>query len=272
MQTHHYDSILSCVKTTYAEEGARGFFRGMIPPLITVSIIKSISFSIYESTKRTLVRDGGFKNDTIRSTAALSTVSGSVSGAFIALLSCPLELIKIQRQLELVILKKQIAMGQASLSQVAEESSWNSAKQIVKRRGIFGLWSRVGCHSARDALGTGIYFGSYESAKRILSKDGKDSGPLVHFMSGGLCGMLSWLFVFPVDAIKTNLQKDIMLEKPKYNNVLECARYLVKKNGIRGLYRGLYRGLNVTLLRAFPIHSLNFLVYEQVLRIIPPLD
>lgn len=268
MQTHHYDSIISCVKTTYVEEGAKGFFRGMIPPLITVSIIKSVSFSIYEGTKKALVRDGVFKNDTIQSTMALSTVSGSISGAFVALLSCPLELIKIQRQLELILLKNQIASGQMPIHEVTEASSWKSAKQIVDRKGIFGLWSRVGCHSARDALGTGIYFGSYESAKRLLSKDGSNSGPLVHFMSGGLCGMLSWLFVFPVDVIKTNLQKDIMLEKPKYSNALECASYLVKKNGVRGLYRG----LNVTLLRAFPIHSLNFLVYEQVLRVIPPLD
>ncbi|KAI9276076.1 mitochondrial carrier domain-containing protein, partial [Sporodiniella umbellata] len=190
MQTHHYDSIWSCVKTTYVEEGARGFFRGMIPPLITVSIIKSVSFSIYEGTKKKLLQEGGFKNDNIRSTLALSTVSGSVSGAFIALLSCPLELIKIQRQLEMVLLKKQIAMGQVSINQVAEESSWGSAKQIIKRKGFFGLWSRVGCHSARDALGTGIYFGSYETAKRILSKNGNDSGPLIHFISGGLCGML----------------------------------------------------------------------------------
>lgn len=36
----------------------------------------------------------------------------------------------------------------------------------------------------------------------------------------------------------------------------------------RGGFRGFYRGLGVTLIRAFPIHSLNFLVYEQVLKMI----
>jgi hypothetical protein len=78
---------------------------------------------------------------------ALSTVSGSISGAFVALLSCPLELIKIQRQLELILLKNQIASGQMPIHEVTEASSWKSAKQIVDRKGIFGLWSRVGCHS-----------------------------------------------------------------------------------------------------------------------------
>lgn len=99
--------------------------------------------------------------------------------------------------------------------------------------------------------------------KRTLSGD--KAGPMTHFMSGGFCGILSWLIVFPVDAIKTNLQKDIMMTQPRYSGVWDCAKSLVKKNG----FRGLYRGLNVTLIRAFPIHSLNFLVYEQVLKSIP---
>ncbi|OBZ83062.1 putative mitochondrial carrier C29A3.11c [Choanephora cucurbitarum] len=273
MQTHYYKSILDCVKVTYAEEGARGFFRGMIPPLVTVSIIKSVSFSIYEGTKGYLLQHGS-QFDNLNSVAKVASIGGGVSGAFIGILSCPLELVKIQRQLEQMMLKSQIEAGHLSASEASlaqSSTSWNAVRQIVKRKGIFGLWSGLGCHSARDALGTSIYFGGYESMKFLLSKQqaegGATTGPLVHFMSGGFCGILSWLFVFPVDAIKTNLQKDIMMPQPKYNGVLDCAKHLVKKNGIKSLYRG----LNVTLLRAFPIHSLNFLVYEQVLKSIPPL-
>jgi hypothetical protein len=102
--------------------------------------------------------------------------------------------------------------------------------------------------------------------KRILSSGESKAGPMTHFMSGGFCGILSWLIVFPVDAIKTNLQKDIMMPQPRYTSFWNCAMSIVKKNGVRALYRG----LNVTLIRAFPIHSLNFLVYEQVLKSIPP--
>ncbi|KAI8877501.1 mitochondrial carrier [Backusella circina FSU 941] len=265
MQTHHFDSIMSCVRATYAEEGARGFFRGMIPPLVTVSIIKSVSFSIYENTKASLM-ERGMKNDSLYSTLKISATSGAVSGAFIALLSCPLELVKIQRQLEQILLKNQITAKQVAASETVNSSSWYAVKQIVHRKGVFGLWSGVGCHSARDALGTGIYFGGYESMKRILSSGESKAGPMTHFMSGGFCGILSWLIVFPVDAIKTNLQKDIMMPQPKYTSFWNCATTIVRKSGVKALYRG----LNVTLIRAFPIHSLNFLVYEQVLKSIPP--
>ncbi|CAO3644363.1 unnamed protein product [Mucor fragilis] len=149
MQTHYYPSILSCVKITYAEEGARGFFRGMIPPLVTVSIIKSVSFSIYEGTKRSLLQDKGYKYDTLPDVLKVSSLSGGVSGAFIALLSCPLELVKIQRQLEQVMLKNQIEAGQVAANQVVEASSWSAVKQIVQRKGVLGLWSGVTCHSGK---------------------------------------------------------------------------------------------------------------------------
>lgn len=141
---------MDCVKVTYAEEGARGFFRGMIPPLVTVSIIKSVSFSIYEGTKKSLVVNRGYKYNTLPEVLQVSAISGGVSGAFIALLSCPLELVKIQRQLEQVLLKSQIEAGQQlSANALTQSSSWKAVKQIVQRKGVFGLWSGVGCHSGK---------------------------------------------------------------------------------------------------------------------------
>jgi hypothetical protein len=38
------------------------------------------------------------------------------------------------------------------------------------------------------------------------------------------------------------------------------ARNIVGRSG----FRGLYTGISVTLIRAFPIHALNFTVYEYV--------
>ena len=149
MQTHYYKSILDCVKVTYAEEGARGFFRGMIPPLVTVSIIKSVSFSIYEGTKSHLLQNGS-QFDNLNSVAKVASIGGGVSGAFIGILSCPLELVKIQRQLEQMMLKSQIEAGHLSASEASlaqSSTSWNAVRQIVKRKGIFGLWSGLGCHS-----------------------------------------------------------------------------------------------------------------------------
>lgn len=45
------------------------------------------------------------------STMAISTLAGSASGAFIALLSCPFELVKIQKQLEFLLQTSSISAG-----------------------------------------------------------------------------------------------------------------------------------------------------------------
>ncbi|CDH55569.1 mitochondrial carrier [Lichtheimia corymbifera JMRC:FSU:9682] len=265
MQTHHYDSLLDCVKTTYREEGARGFFRGMIPPLVTVSAIKSVAFSVYEGTKHRLRHYPGLEGDTLGSLSMLASLSGASSGAFIAVLSCPLELVKIQRQLEQMVAKETAG---SSANNSNGSSSWHAARQIVRRKGIFGLWSGLRCHTIRETLGTSIYFGTYETAKRVLNgnQNNTPASPMTHFMAGGICGVLSWLIVFPVDLVKSRLQKNVMMPEPRLNTIRACATDVIKQDGIRGLYRG----LNVTLIRAFPIHSLQFLVLEYVYSLIPP--
>src|SRR5690606_20399618 len=83
----------------------------MIPPLITISIIKSISFSVYENTKYQLRTYTSIDGSTIPSLVQLTFTSGAVSGGVIALLSCPLELVKIQRQLEQLMMNNQSYMA-----------------------------------------------------------------------------------------------------------------------------------------------------------------
>ncbi|KAG0372789.1 hypothetical protein BGX24_012573 [Mortierella sp. AD032] len=323
---------MDCVRKTYAEERLGGFFRGMIPPLITVSIIKSISFSVYEGSKQQ-VRSVSetLQGNTIPSLIGLTFISGSVAGTVVAMMSSPLELVKLQRQLEKLMAmharkeaqiasltgdallregltlekKKGAAAGSGGSSAAAaakvnrhshgsitqhgvipkEEagnSSWKTTKAIVQKKGLVGLYKGASLHVARDTLGTGIYFSSYETIKRLMSEtiehvrphhpstqgaSGtttttlKGPGPMVHFFAGGLCGVFSWLVVFPIDLVKSVIQKEVLVTHPKYSGALDCAKDIVRREGIRGLYRG----LSVTCYRAMPIHSLNFLVYEAVM-------
>lgn len=122
---------------------------------------------------------------------AISTFAGSVSGAFIATLSCPFELVKVQKQLEFLLLQtssistgstvymrdlkhttnKTVGAGlpvapiatppvvkppSTSIQQTAtppmkrnmytSTSSWHSAKDIIKKKGITGLYSGFSLH------------------------------------------------------------------------------------------------------------------------------
>ncbi|KAJ2791023.1 hypothetical protein GGI18_001417, partial [Coemansia linderi] len=125
MQTYHYPSLLACARKSIAEEGVRGLYRGLLPPLLTASAAKSLSFSVFEETKHWLRRHDpyalqqgplglpNFQRKTVGSVALSAGVSGSISGAVIAILCCPLELIKVQMQLSR-LLNRDLASSDAT--------------------------------------------------------------------------------------------------------------------------------------------------------------
>lgn len=130
---------------------------------------------------------------------------------------------------------------------------------MIRRLIFFSLYI------VRDTIGTGVYFGGYETTKYLLSGNKSASaGPLTQFLAGGICGVMCWIVVFPLDLVKTLIQKEILSVNPTYKSAMDCVRDIYKQNGLSGFYRG----ITVTLIRAFPIHSLNFLVYEQTLSLV----
>jgi solute carrier family 25 carnitine/acylcarnitine transporter 20/29 len=130
------------------EEGLWGLWRGFPLPLITIAAVRSISFTIYTSTKR-FVNNGAafgnrkdgfvgldgeeriaagtstitshinqaFQNGTglglfstpsITNVALTSSIAGAASGAVVSIGSCPFELVKVRRQLEYQIARDRL--------------------------------------------------------------------------------------------------------------------------------------------------------------------
>lgn len=53
MQTYQYAGFLDCVKHTYNQEKFRGFFRGVTAPMASITLVRTVSFSIYQRSKYT---------------------------------------------------------------------------------------------------------------------------------------------------------------------------------------------------------------------------
>lgn len=97
--------------------------------------------------------------------------------------------------------------------------TWGPAWQQICERGFFTLWKGVWFHlgnfllytltltdpeylltyssTARDTLGTAIYFSVYEAVKQTLANArGHDpTDRRASMLAGGLCGIFSWIFV-----------------------------------------------------------------------------
>jgi solute carrier family 25 carnitine/acylcarnitine transporter 20/29 len=125
----------------------------------------------------------------------------------------------------------------------------------------------------RDAMGTGIYFGSYESSKYLLSNIAPP-GPWTYAASGALCGIVAWCVVFPIDTAKSIVQRDILIH--------EAGVFYRKKNlwDFNWMSRRMYRGMSyvpqipacsvcvsddrVSIMRSAIVNAINFTLYEGV--------
>lgn len=187
-------------------------WRGLPLPLVSISIVRTISFTIYSETKDFVQRTGLAKfiakgkgredaarsitsPDTLFSVALTSSIAGAASGSVVSLGSAPFELVKVRRQLEFQIerdrrLRKfRLAggIGTASLGDkiVATRTdkelmagwkapgTWAAVKDIYARYGSKGLWTGFKLHSVRDTLGTSLYFAEYDTLRWLLGRDPK---------------------------------------------------------------------------------------------------
>jgi solute carrier family 25 carnitine/acylcarnitine transporter 20/29 len=156
----------------------------------------------------------------------------------------PLELIKSRQQMN-----------------AGSKSSVKIITDVIRKEGVSGLYVGHVMTTIRSTVGNATLFGPY-----VLAKDGLGwaLGPdssMVRPLSGIIAGWSSWLFCFPVDAIKTRMQ------------VAEGAghgagdmRRLRPDQALLQLCRegALYRGIGPVLARAVPVHVAYLPVYDVV--------
>lgn len=286
LQVRDYPSIWECAKSVVREEGFRGFFRGVTIPLITISFVRTSSFSIYYNTKLKLHKKGVFADqDRLIHTALSGAAGGATSGVIISCGSAPFELVKVQRQLEYLIavqkgLVSGVPTGPGGTRTFVPQSGFKAAANIYQNfGGIKGFYTGFPLHMMRDTLGTALYFGFYDSIRKLVFRHSKKTdststpsiygipGPMVSFLSGSAAGILSWLIVYPVDLIKTKVQRDALAGNPRLFTGWQVFLHMIKQRepvqtgeGNSGVakvdtlprrFLRLYRGLGVSALRSF---------------------
>lgn len=278
MQAFHYPSALSCIKETYKSEGTRGFFRGAVPVLISVATLRSLAFGLY-TTGKLHVRENLLKNgftNTAQIIGISAACSGLVTGSIIACLNAPFEFIKLQRQLEklninnpiakhhppIFDIKKSQVRYQSTLSSSGNTSLWKWMSHTYKTKGFKTFFSGSHLHIMRDGLGTALYFSGYELMKYKMTPENQISGSSIHVIAGGIVGLVCCVVLFPIDLVKSVIQREALKPNPKYLN----ARDFIKRAWEKGGVKRFYAGIGPQLVRSFPVHALNFFVYEKMLK------
>ncbi|KEF58159.1 uncharacterized protein A1O9_06084 [Exophiala aquamarina CBS 119918] len=236
MQSRYFPNAYLATKHTYRTEGIRGFWAGTFSPLVSITTSRALGFSIYRKAKYTLDgwieaatgssplqhvnKPGTYPNS---STLLCFTGAGMISGGVTAVVLTPVELIKNATQSSVLMASSpstststpKPASGAAapSVKNYGRVSSWTSMKRIIERRGVFGLWTGFRLHLLRDVIGSGIYFGVYETTKQSLNSyygAEKANTPGAIAIAGAICGIGAWVVTYPLDTMKTRAQNNLV--------------------------------------------------------------
>ncbi|TPX37742.1 hypothetical protein SmJEL517_g00600 [Synchytrium microbalum] len=159
---------------------------------------------------------------------AYSLGAGAIAGAIEATITYPTEFVKTQLQLQ-----SKAVGGKHYTGPI------DCAVQIVKEKGITGLYRGLSALVIGTAAKAGVRFYAYESFKQMLAdKDGKLSsqGILLAGLGAGITEAI--LIVTPTETIKTKLIDDANRQTPKYRGLVHGIRTIVAEEGIGGIYRG----------------------------------
>lgn len=128
---------------------------------------------------------------------------------------------------------------------------------ILRNEGFRGVFKGLSVTGAREFLGYGFYFATYEVLTKTSAEEAPVGTPMMLF-AGGMSGTVSWVLTYPIDVVKTRFQADM----GRYSGVVDCLKKSVQNEGLSCLSRG----LTPTIIRAFPTNAITFTVVTLVMR------
>ena len=185
-----------------------------------------------------------------RLSPARNILAGSIGGIFSYVSSQPLDLIKVQLQVQ-------------SKHNPVYKGSMDCFMKIVKTEGFNALYRGMLAPVLFVGPASALSFCTLSLGKRLQLKNPKQEPTLVQYLNAGLfCGCFNSVIYCPVERVKCLLQvQKSSGGPPKYNGTLDCAVKLFKESGLRGVYRG----LGPTFAREVPGSGAWYLTYEGLL-------
>lgn len=181
--------------------------------------------------------------------------AGGIAGAVSRTVVSPLERLKILFQIQSAGREEyKLSVGKA-LRKMWQEEGWR------------GFMRGNGTNCIRIVPYSAVQFGSYGFYKRTLfeSTPGADLGPLERLICGGIAGITSVTFTYPLDIVRTRLSIQSasfadLGSKPQ--ELPGMVATMVRMYREEGGFRALYRGIVPTVTGVAPYVGLNFMTYE----------
>ncbi len=262
------ESAFECLRNTVQKEGLRGLYRGCMTPCLGAAVEDSISFSVYHAVVGVLgasshTRGPGSRARSEDLTLSQVFLAGSCGGMTTSFLLTPLELVKCRLQIDRVE-----ASSGKGVTAPRYRGSLDCLVQSVRSEGLSVLFRGHSATFAREGLGTGCWFATYELGLRTLAPGTprNELSTSTVLVSGAISGVVTNIVPYPFDTAKSVLQT--LQPGPSTPSrgvgLLSVFKLIVETEGVMGLYRG----ITPALLRAIPSNAAVFLTYESLMRLL----
>mmetsp|Transcript_60442 Transcript_60442/g.179046 ORF Transcript_60442/g.179046 Transcript_60442/m.179046 type:complete len:330 (-) Transcript_60442:493-1482(-) len=240
-------------------EGALALYKGIGPPLVSLSIINTLSFTSYSYFRGIYRGSNGWD--------VRNSYAGMTGAPVFGLITTPENFLKTQMQMDNVRSRR-------------FRGSLHCASVLVREHGFRVLYTGHAVNMTREAAFVGCYFYCYEGFRETFLRGltgrgggeggvrGDEAAPslpptamaAVVPLAGGMAGACSWLFSFPLDCVRAGVQgRD--LGDPIRRGAVRVFADLLATKGVGGLYAG----VGPSIARAFLVSGSRFSAYEGAL-------
>ncbi|KAH0491493.1 hypothetical protein TgHK011_002922 [Trichoderma gracile] len=201
--------------------------------------------------------------ETLSQPVVAAFCGGGVAGAVSRTVVSPLERLKILMQI------------QSAGRDAYKMSVGHALAKMWKEEGWRGFMRGNGTNCIRIVPYSAVQFSSYNFYKRNIFEPylGTDLSPFARLACGGLAGITSVVFTYPLDIVRTRLsiQSASFAELGARPDKLPGMwATLVSMYRTEGGWSALYRGIVPTVAGVAPYVGLNFMVYESIRQAFTP--
>lgn len=240
-----YKSMLDCLRKVISSEGFFGMYRGSAVNLLLITPEKAIKLT-GNDLFRHLLSTNNQKSSSNLTTAGHLTLSremlaGGCAGMCQIIVTTPMELLKIQCQDAGRTANANASVG---VKHQQKPSSMKVAMELLKTRGIVGLYKGISATMLRDVSFSVVYFPLFAHLSALghsTIQKGGDSNSIfwVNFVAGCTAAGISAVVVNPADVVKTRLQLiNVGSNETRYDGMRHAFMDIYQKEGPAAFLKG----------------------------------
>lgn len=240
-------NILQMVRSVWAADGLKGFYRGITPGVTGSLATGATYFGVIESTKQWIEEvnpnlSGHWSH----------FIAGAIGDTLGSIVYVPCEVIKQRMQVQgtrsswsSMLMKENVTQKSGLQIYDYYTGMFQAGNSIWGQHGLKGLYAGYWSTLARDVPFAGLMVTFYEALKdgtrygkqRLFpGSDMNVNSSFEGLILGGLAGGFSAYLTTPLDVIKTRLQ--VQGSTIRYNGWLDALTSIRKTEGLNGMFKG----------------------------------